>query len=72
MVKEVRLADPAYRDVAIRILGIPGERFVDHGSVADLRQLLRLDAEGLAAQVRESLATMRATPGRSGSEVPAG
>ena len=72
LVEEVRLADPAYRDVAIRILGIPGERFVDHGSVADLRRVLRLDAEGLAAQVREALTALRATPGRSESEVPAG
>jgi 1-deoxy-D-xylulose-5-phosphate synthase len=68
--EEARLADPAYRDVAVRIIGIPGERFVDHGSVADLRRVLRLDAPGLAEQVRETLATLRATPGRS--EVPAG
>jgi len=54
----------------VRILGIPGDRFVDHGSVADLRRVLRLDAAGLAAQVRESLDTLRATPGRS--EVAAG
>ena len=46
---------PRCRDVPVRIIGIPGERFVDHGSVADLRQLLRLDAPGLAAQVRETL-----------------
>ena len=70
LVEEARLADPAYRELAVRILGIPGERFVDHGSVADLRRLLRLDAEGLAAQVREALDTLRATPGRS--EVAAG
>ncbi len=72
LVEEARLADPAYRDVSVRILGIPGERFVDHGSVSDLRRVLRLDAEGLAAQVREALATARAMPGRSGSEVTAG
>jgi 1-deoxy-D-xylulose-5-phosphate synthase len=72
LVEEVRLADPAYRDVAIRILGIPSERFVDHGSVADLRRVLRLDAEGLAAQVREALTALRAVPGRSESEVRAG
>jgi 1-deoxy-D-xylulose-5-phosphate synthase len=63
--EEARLADPAYRDVALRIVGIPGERFVDHGSVSDLRRVLRLDAAGLAEQVRETLATLRATPGRS-------
>jgi 1-deoxy-D-xylulose-5-phosphate synthase len=70
LVEEARLADPAYRELTVRILGIPGERFVDHGSVADLRRVLRLDAEGLAAQVRDALETLRATPGRS--EVAAG
>jgi 1-deoxy-D-xylulose-5-phosphate synthase len=70
LIEEARLADPAYRDVPVRIVGIPGERFVDHGSVADLRRVLRLDAPGLAAQVRDTLETMQATPGRS--EVAAG
>ncbi len=65
LVEEARLADPAYRDVAVRIVGIPGDRFVEHGSVADLRRVLRLDAAGLAAQVRDALETLRATPGRS-------
>ena len=46
LLEEARLADPAYRDVAVRIVGIPGDRFVDHGSVADLRRVLRLDAAG--------------------------
>jgi 1-deoxy-D-xylulose-5-phosphate synthase len=76
LIEEARLADPAYRDVAVRIIGIPGDRFVDHGSVADLRRVLRLDASGLADQVRETLTTLRAKPGRatseSGSEVTAG
>jgi 1-deoxy-D-xylulose-5-phosphate synthase len=76
LIEEARLADPAYRDVAVRIIGIPGDRFVDHGSVADLRRVLRLDAPGLADQVRETLTTLRAKPGRatseSGSEVTAG
>jgi 1-deoxy-D-xylulose-5-phosphate synthase len=70
LVEEARLADPAYRDLAVRVVGIPGERFVDHGSVADLRRVLRLDAAGLAEQVRDTLVTMRAMPGRS--EVVAG
>ena len=63
--EEARLADPAYREVMVRIVGIPGDQFVDHGSVSDLRRVLRLDATGLAEQVRETLATLRATPGRS-------
>jgi 1-deoxy-D-xylulose-5-phosphate synthase len=70
LIEDARLADPAYRETSVRIVGIPGERFVDHGSVADLRRVLRLDAPGLAGQVREALETLRATPGRS--EVAAG
>ena len=54
-VEMARLRDEALRAVPVRILGIPGDRFVDHGSVADLRRLLRLDGPGLAAQVRETL-----------------
>jgi 1-deoxy-D-xylulose-5-phosphate synthase len=65
LLEEARLTDPAYRDVAVRIVGIPGDRFVDHGAVADLRRALRLDAVGLTEQVRESLTALRAEPGRS-------
>jgi 1-deoxy-D-xylulose-5-phosphate synthase len=64
LLEEARLADPAYRDVALKIIGIPGDRFVDHGSVKDLRRRIRLDAEGIAGQIGETLATLRATPGR--------
>ncbi len=60
--EEARQLDPAYRDVSVRIVGIPADRFVDHGSVADLRHLLRLDAEGLATQVREAAKALRVTP----------
>ena len=69
LIEEARLADAAYRDMAVRIVGIPGDRFVDHGSVADLRRVLRLDVPGLAEQVRETLATLRLSPGRSTSDV---
>ena len=69
LIEEARLADAAYRDMAVRIIGIPGDRFVDHGSVADLRRVLRLDVPGLAEQVRETLATLRLSPGRSTSDV---
>ncbi len=58
--EEGRLTDPTLRDIPVRIIGIPGEKFVDHGSVADLRVLLRLDAAGLAAQVAETLAEIGA------------
>ena len=58
--EEARLEDAALRDVPVRILGIPGGAFVDHGSVADLRRVLRLDAPGLADQVRETLSSIGA------------
>jgi 1-deoxy-D-xylulose-5-phosphate synthase len=69
-IEEARLVDPAYRDVTVRLVGIPADRFVDHGSVTDLRARLRLDAPGLAEQVREALVALRAVPGRA--ETPAG
>ena len=69
LLEEARLADAAYRDVAVKVIGIPGDRFVDHGSVADLRRMLRLDVPGLADQVRETLASLRLSPGRSTSDV---
>ena len=67
-IEEARLGATQLRDVPVRIVGIPGDAFVDHGSVADLRRVLRLDSEGLAAQVRETLARIGAAP----SGVPAG
>jgi 1-deoxy-D-xylulose-5-phosphate synthase len=68
-IEEARLTDPSLRDIAVRLIGIPGEKFVDHGSVADLRSLLRLDAPGLADQVCETLATLGLAP--SAESVPA-
>ncbi len=65
LLEDARLTDPALREVAVHAIGIPGDRFVDHGSVTDLRRVLRLDAAGLAAQVRETLASLQAAPGRS-------
>jgi 1-deoxy-D-xylulose-5-phosphate synthase len=60
LLEEARLADPAYRAVALRIIGIPGGRFIDHGSVSDLRQLIRLDAAGIEGQIRETLEALGA------------
>jgi 1-deoxy-D-xylulose-5-phosphate synthase len=61
--EEARLADPVYREVPVKVIGIPGDRFVDHGSVTDLRRLIRIDVPGLIEQVRETLALVGATPG---------
>jgi 1-deoxy-D-xylulose-5-phosphate synthase len=62
LIEEARLSDAAYRDVAVRIIGIPADRFVEHGSVDRLRQILRLDAAGIAGQIRETMVRLRATP----------
>src|SRR5205814_7544315 len=53
-IEAARLADAGLRETVVRILGIPGDRFVDHGAVVDLRRVLRLDAAGLEEQVREA------------------
>jgi deoxyxylulose-5-phosphate synthase len=57
-----RITEAALRDVPVRIVGIPGDAFVDHGSVADLRRVLRLDSVGLADQVRETIAAVSLEP----------
>ena len=62
LIEEARTTDVALRDVLVKVIGIPGGRFVDHGSVKDLRRVLRLDAAGLAEQVRETLAALEAAP----------
>ncbi|MEO5704462.1 MAG: hypothetical protein ABIZ52_05630, partial [Candidatus Limnocylindrales bacterium] len=61
-IEEARQTDHALRQTAVRILGIPGDRFVDHGSVGDLRRMLRLDADGLTEQVREAATTLDLEP----------
>jgi 1-deoxy-D-xylulose-5-phosphate synthase len=60
-VEEARLADPAYRSVPVRLIGIPADRFVDHGAVTDLRRLIRLDVPGLTEQVHEAIAQLGIT-----------
>jgi 1-deoxy-D-xylulose-5-phosphate synthase len=61
-IEEARATDAALRDATVRIVGIPADRFVDHGAVADLRRLVRLDVGGLEAQVREAIATLALVP----------
>ncbi|MBI2780348.1 MAG: 1-deoxy-D-xylulose-5-phosphate synthase [Chloroflexi bacterium] len=61
-IEDARQTDEALRDTSVRIVGIPADRFVDHGSVVDLRRMLRLDAPGLAEQVREAVATLALEP----------
>jgi 1-deoxy-D-xylulose-5-phosphate synthase len=62
VMEEARMTDTAYRDVVVRIIGIPGDRFVDHGSVEQLRHQTGIDVAGITAQVREALARLGAEP----------
>ncbi len=59
LLEEARMVDPAYREVTVKIVGIPADHFVDHGSVDGLRRQLRLDGPGIAEQIRETLAKLR-------------
>ena len=63
-IEEARLTDAGLRETSVRIVGIPADRFVDHGAVADLRRLLRLDVPGLTEQVRESVTALSLAPSR--------
>jgi 1-deoxy-D-xylulose-5-phosphate synthase len=47
---------------AVRRIGIPAGRFVDHGSVTDLRRVLRLDEAGIRTQVEEAIASLGLAP----------
>ncbi|HEY3522641.1 MAG TPA: 1-deoxy-D-xylulose-5-phosphate synthase [Candidatus Limnocylindrales bacterium] len=62
LIEEARLADPAFRELVVRTVGIPGDRFVDHGAVDDLRHVIGLDAAGIAAQIGDALARLGVTP----------
>jgi 1-deoxy-D-xylulose-5-phosphate synthase len=55
LLEEHRLTDPALRAVPVQRIGIPAERFVDHGSVADLRRTIGLDVPGIHAQIISAL-----------------
>jgi 1-deoxy-D-xylulose-5-phosphate synthase len=61
-IAEAGLTDQMLRAMPVRIVGLTAERFVDHGSVADLRRIVGLDVDGLARQMRETLAAVGATP----------
>ncbi|HJW21317.1 MAG TPA: 1-deoxy-D-xylulose-5-phosphate synthase [Candidatus Limnocylindrales bacterium] len=61
-IEDARLTDPELRRTMVRLIGIPGDRFVDHGAVADLRRLVRLDSAGISAQVREAADALGLSP----------
>jgi 1-deoxy-D-xylulose-5-phosphate synthase len=48
----------------LKRIGLPDGRFVDHGSVSDLRREVRLDEAGIKAQIDEALAAHGLSPAR--------
>jgi 1-deoxy-D-xylulose-5-phosphate synthase len=66
-IEEARMAEPGLRETTVRILGIPGDRFVDHGAVGDLRRLVRLDTAGIVEQIRETTRALGLEPSRRAS-----
>jgi 1-deoxy-D-xylulose-5-phosphate synthase len=65
------LAEGAAALPPVRRIGIPAGRFVDHGSVADLRRLIGLDVPGIRAQVEEAIAELAIGPSQPPGD-PAG
>jgi len=61
-VAEAGLQDAALRSVPVLRVGIPADRFVDHGSVVDLRRQVRLDVPGIVEQVQEAILDLGITP----------
>jgi 1-deoxy-D-xylulose-5-phosphate synthase len=59
---EAGLANAKLRGLPVRTIGLPADRFVDHGAVADLRRTLRLDVDGIAQQVDEAIAELGLRP----------
>jgi 1-deoxy-D-xylulose-5-phosphate synthase len=72
LIETARVADRAYREFAVQIIGIPAEHFVEHGAVDQLRRQLRLDTDGIAGQIRETLARMKAVPAAKKTPATAG
>jgi 1-deoxy-D-xylulose-5-phosphate synthase len=58
LIAEASLEDETLRGLPVRIIGLPGDKFVDHGAVSDLRRTLHLDVDGIAEQIREAAAAL--------------
>ena len=61
-IEDAAIDDEHLRTVAIKRIGIPADRFVDHGAVDDLRRTIGLDEAGIQAQIEQTLTRMQARP----------
>jgi 1-deoxy-D-xylulose-5-phosphate synthase len=59
---EAALRRESLRTIPVQVIGLPADRFIDHGAVADLRKITRLDVDGIEAQIREELARLGLSP----------
>ncbi|MEO6350403.1 MAG: 1-deoxy-D-xylulose-5-phosphate synthase [Candidatus Limnocylindrales bacterium] len=70
-INDAALGDESLRGLPVKVVGLPADRFVDHGSVADLRRTLRLDSDGIFEQVHEALGDLRLPAPNSGRSMEA-
>jgi 1-deoxy-D-xylulose-5-phosphate synthase len=56
------LTDAALRGLPVKIIGLPPDRFVDHGAVADLRHEARLDVPGIVEQIHGAITDLGLMP----------
>jgi 1-deoxy-D-xylulose-5-phosphate synthase len=61
-IAEAGLTDADLRNVPVLRIGIPAARFVDHGSVVDLRRQVRLDVPGIHEQISDAIVDLGVTP----------
>jgi len=69
---EAGLTDAPLRSVPVLRVGIPADRFVDHGSVADLRRQVRLDVAGIREQIADAILDLGITPLMAAAHLEAG
>jgi 1-deoxy-D-xylulose-5-phosphate synthase len=62
LLADAGLADAGLRGLPVRLIGLPGAKFVDHASASDLRRVLRIDEAGITDQLREAIATLGIQP----------
>jgi 1-deoxy-D-xylulose-5-phosphate synthase len=63
MLTAAALDDETLR-VPVKIIGLPVDHFVDHGAVADLRRYLRIDTDGITAQLSETISELGIVPSK--------
>jgi 1-deoxy-D-xylulose-5-phosphate synthase len=61
-IEDGAIDDDQLRSVVIKRIGIPADRFVDHGAVDDLRRTIGLDEAGIQSQIEHTLGRLGARP----------